>query len=533
MPMTSSPPRPPSSLPAPFSALLSRLRRHPTWIDGGIAAIVLFLDILTVIMVVQSSDHDLQQGFPGLLPGAVTTSLLGAIALTLRRRFPLQAWLTILFVTPLFELAAIAIYDLTPIEARLASGLHSALWMVGLPIMLGTLAVRLRPCRTWMAGLVTLIVVTLSQTLLEEIHGGELTYQITVTGLLYSTGILVGLNTRSHRLRLVDAQLRSERLALEREQAALLAAANERSRIAREMHDVVAHSLAVMITMADGVTATIDRNPAMAKEALEVLAETGRTALADTRRLVGVLREDPAVAGLATPAAAEPAPSAPPPEADRAPGRRPRRRHGKSRTTGASASSAGSGSFPTVRKLPVPEFAPPGTVAPREPSAPIENLRRLATDTSTDRSTGATPLAPAPEQTDLSVLVQRFTAAGIPVTYTWNGDPLPSDKSLQLALFRIAQESLTNILRYAPTTPAVRVAVERHVGTVVLTVDNVAAPGSQPMHGSGKGLIGMRERAAVYGGTVQAGPTPTGWRVYAVLRWDENNEGTPSWQMPQ
>ena len=243
MPMTSSPPRPPSSLPAPFSAFLSRLRRHPTWIDGGIAAIVLFLDILTVIMVVQSSDHDLQQGFPGLLPGAVTTSLLGAIALTLRRRFPLQAWLTILFVTPLFELAAIAIYDLTPIEARLASGLHSALWMVGLPIMLGTLAVRLRPCRTWMAGLVTLIVVTLSQTLLEEIHGGELTYQITVTGLLYSTGILVGLNTRSHRLRLVDAQLRSERLALEREQAALLAAANERSRIAREMHDVVAHFL--------------------------------------------------------------------------------------------------------------------------------------------------------------------------------------------------------------------------------------------------------------------------------------------------
>ena len=97
---------------------------------------------------------------------------------------------------------------------------------------------------------------------------------------------------------------------------------------------------------------------------------------------------------------------------------------------------------------------------------------------------------------------------------------------------RIAQEALTNVLRYAPTTPAVSVDVERHIGTVVLTVDNEAAPGTRPMHGSGKGLIGMRERASVYGGTVQAGPTPTGWRVRAVLRWDEHDEGTFSWQTP-
>ena len=69
-------------------------------------------------------------------------------------------------------------------------------------------------------------------------------------------------------------------------------------------------------------------------------------------------------------------------------------------------------------------------------------------------------------------------------------------------------------------------------GTAVLTVDNDAAPGSRPMHGSGKGLIGMRERAAVYGGTVDAGPTATGWRVRAVLRWDEDDEGTTPWQMP-
>ena len=88
------------------------------------------------------------------------------------------------------------------------------------------------------------------------------------------------------------------------------------------------------------------------------------------------------------------------------------------------------------------------------------------------------------------------------------------------------------MLRYAPTTRAVTVRVDRHAGTAVLTVDNDAAPGSRPVHGSGKGLIGMRERAAVYGGTVQAGPTATGWRVRAVLRWDEDDEGTSPWQLP-
>ena len=167
---------------------------------------------------------------------------------------------------------------------------------------------------------------------------------------------------------------------------------------------------------------------------------------------------------------------------------------------------------------------------PVEPSQAVAHLRTQATDV--DPSTGDTPLSPAPEQSDLPVLIRRFQAAGVPVDYTWEGRALPEDKGLQLTLYRIAQESLTNILRYAPTTPRVTVRVERHTGTVVLTVENLSAPGSRPVHGSGKGLIGMRERAAVYGGTVQAGPTRTGWRVRAVLRWEENDEGSPSWQIP-
>ena len=366
--------------------------------------------------------------------------------------------------------------------------------------------------------------------------------EMTLAALIMTIGTLVGLNTRNARLRIEALEARSTRIALAREQGALLAAAEERSRIAREMHDVIAHSLAVMITMADGAAATVERNPTTAKQAMETLAEAGRSALADTRRLVGVLREDPSVATGPTADSAEPA-ACPTAESGAATGSdrpaspsRPRwRRGGRTSSPDLSAPSATSASSARdheVRDVPVPEFAPPGTVVPVEPSAPITSLRLQATDGGADRSRGELPLAPAPEQADIADLVRRFETAGVPVSYRWVGASLPEDKTLQLTLFRIAQEALTNVLRYAPTTPAVSVDVRRHIGTVILTVDNEAVPGTRPMHGSGKGLIGMRERASVYGGTVQAGPTPTGWQVRAVLRWDEYDEGTSSWQTP-
>jgi len=418
--------------------------------------------------------------------------------------------------------------------------------LMSLPFALGTIASHRRPAAAWTAGAISLAVLTADLSLTTpSMTVGELLRTTVILVLFILVGILVGFNARSARLRLKAMELRSTRMALASEQAALLAAAEERSRIAREMHDVVAHSLAVMITMADGAAATVERNPATAKQAMETLAEAGRSALADTRRLVGVLREDPSVAAGQTTALQASSGSASSAGVDSAaplsdqpdPASRPRwNLTGRSaQSPEPSAPSEGSSSSARqqeVRDLPVPEFAPLGTVTPVEPSAPIANLRQQATDGAGDRSRGDLPLAPSPEQADITELVKRFVAAGVPVTYRWVGAALPADKALQLTVFRIAQEALTNVLRYAPTTPAVSVDVERHIGTVVLTVDNEAAPGTRPMHGSGKGLIGMRERASVYGGTVQAGPTPTGWRVRAVLRWDEHDEGTFSWQTP-
>lgn len=326
-------------------------------------------------------------------------------------------------------------------------------------------------------------------------------------------GVVVCICAWAYRYQVALLRSEASRQALADQQATLLAAANERSRIAREMHDVVAHSLAVMITMSDGIASTIDRDPKMAKEALNLLAETSRSALADTRRLVGVLREDPAVSGLSgeiTPAAGINASAA--------------------SSADLAANTAGSGVVAPklqVKELPVPEFAAPGTIAP---SSAIANLREREVE-ETSQDAGA-PLAPAPESKDLAALVERFKEAGMPISYEHLGEPLPNDANLQLTIYRIAQEALTNVLRYAPTTKRITVRLARRVGCAELWVINAAAPGSPSMHGSGKGLIGMRERAAVYSGSVQAGPVDGNWQVYAILRWQEDTLEELKWQLP-
>lgn len=367
-------------------------------------------------------------------------------------------------------------------------------------------------------------------------------------------GVVVCICAWAYRYQVALLRSEASRQALAGQQATLLAAANERSRIAREMHDVVAHSLAVMITMSDGIASTIDRDPKMAKEALNLLAETSRSALADTRRLVGVLREDPAVSGLSgeiTPAAGindgaagsagagGSALGAASPQSPVSSGATlqglgvPSPANAAASSADLAANTAGSGVVAPklqVKELPVPEFAAPGTIAPAHPSSAITNLREREVE-ETSQDAGA-PLAPAPESKDLAALVERFKEAGMPISYEHLGEPLPNDANLQLTIYRIAQEALTNVLRYAPTTKRITVRLARRVGCAELWVINAAAPGSPSMHGSGKGLIGMRERAAVYSGSVQAGPVDGNWQVYAILRWQEDTLEELKWQLP-
>lgn len=262
--------------------------------------------------------------------------------------------------------------------------------------------------------------------------------EMSLFSAFFALFILLGINVRTSRLRLTDLERRAEQLALERDQREQLAVSQERARIAREMHDVVAHSLSVMISLSDGALAALDRNPESARAALIKAAETGRGALADTRRLLGVLRDDSGSAG----------------------------------------------------------------------------------DSLTLISDGDdAPYAPQPTEISITTLVEQFKSTGLPVTFSETGPPLPEDSGLRLAVYRIVQEALTNVLRYAATSTAIDVHVNRTYQDVVIVVDNDAAPGSAISAGSGKGLIGMRERAAVYDGTIDAGPTATGWRVRATLCW--------------
>lgn len=393
--------------------------------------------------------------------------------------------------------------------------------------------------------------------------------------LLYAMSLvivtLLGISVRLQRLRMLQLEHLAARLALERDQREQLAVSAERTRIAREMHDVLAHSLAIIVTMADGAAANLERNPKMAATALEQLASTGRAALADTRRLVGVLRTEPATSPSGVPDAAPLTaqvdarppltPTPPSPPANRA------------NALSGAPSPGGAGLAPSNASLPAaPSWAeasasqalaaavPAPAPARRRPTRGGIFARlgeKLAGETSSKQrleesqaileqanqqehtvllgqqpDTDA-PLGPAPAEDDLAELVSQFRGTGLTVRFERSGGPLPEDKGLQLALYRITQEALTNVLRYAPNSPDILVRLARTTGTVELTVRNATGAGTTPMRGSGKGLVGMQERAAVYRGRVQAGPIDGGWQVNAIMHWNEAESEITPWMLPR
>ncbi|MGI5188039.1 DUF7134 domain-containing protein [Promicromonospora sp. CA-289599] len=275
-----------------------------------------------------------------------------------------------------------------------------------------------------------------------------------------------GLVRRSRRTMLVAMRDRAERLEIERDQQAQIATAAERSRIAREMHDIVAHSLSVIIAQADGGRYAAAADPAAAARSLGTIAETGRAALADMRRLLGVLRQDqPSVAtplGLMAPDAI-------------APGRAP----GSGTPSGTAPQGAGG--------------SPPAA----SPS-----------------SGGAAPLQPQPDTNDIAGLVDQARDDGLRVSFARVGAERRLPPGVGLTLFRVCQESLTNVRKHAGPRPAVTVLLRWGEDEVELRVDDdgrgLAADGSpgpdEPPPTAGYGLLGMRERAEMFGGTLTAGP---------------------------
>lgn len=283
---------------------------------------------------------------------------------------------------------------------------------------------------------------------------------VVVAGLMVSAAVAswaFGLARRARREQLDDLRERAERLERDRDQQAAIAAAAERARIARDMHDVVAHSLSVIIAQADGGRYASTQDPDAGVRALGVIAETGRAALADMRAILGVLR------------------------------------------AGTDGSGDGAGAAPGA----TPSGVSGGASAPEGGGRPVGPR---------------TALRPQPATADLDALVQQTRAAGLEISLVRVGSSRTLPAGVGLTLYRICQEALTNVLKHAGPDPRVTVLIRWGEQDVVLEVSDDGRGASAVGDGAGQGLLGMRERAAMFGGRVVAGPRPGGgYRVRASL----------------
>jgi signal transduction histidine kinase len=229
----------------------------------------------------------------------------------------------------------------------------------------------------------------------------------------------------------VAAQIERARLvAAEQEQRARVAAVDERTRIARELHDIVAHSLSVIVVQAEGGRALAGKQPEKAPEVLGTIAETSREALEEMRQMVGLLRSGGPIGD--------------------------------------------------------PANLPPGTPESYLPTPGLADLKELVAKT------------------------------GDRVTFTSYGSEPVVSQPLGLTVYRIVQESITNVLKHAGPSARAGVGVtyaEHGIGIRVVDNGRGVATGQSPGHG----LRGMRERVALHNGTLAAGPLPTGG--FQVLAW--------------
>ncbi|PTU54682.1 sensor histidine kinase [Sphaerisporangium cinnabarinum] len=284
-----------------------------------------------------------------------------------------------------------------------------------------------------------------------------------------------GLVRRSRRETIAALVDRAERLEVERDQQAQIATAAERARIAREMHDIVAHSLSVIIAQADGGRYAAAHDPDAAARALATVSETGRTALADMRRLLGVLRSEP------------PRPPAP----------------------GPAVGPAGTLALPAGRGAPGPGPSGPGAATQQLPGNPPP---------------AALERAPQPDAADLESLVAQVRDSGMRVSFVRVGEARTLPPGAGLTVYRVCQEALTNVLKHAGPDPEVTVVVRWGATTLDLEVEDdgrgasSAAEARQEARSGGYGVLGMRERAALFGGSVQVGPRAGGgFRVHLRL----------------
>jgi signal transduction histidine kinase len=237
-----------------------------------------------------------------------------------------------------------------------------------------------------------------------------------------SAAWLVGRIVCSWRRRSVELDLLNRELEGQRELRAQAAVAVERGRIARELHDVIAHNVSMVVVQAGAAASVLEGEQPHVRAALEAIETTGRATVDEMRRLLGVLRQ----------------------------------------------------------------------------------------------SEDGAALAPQPGLAGLETLVAGVREAGLPVDLRIEGSPRQLPSALDLTAYRIAQEALTNVLKHAGPARAA-LTVRYDAAAVEIELRDDGAGGRSNGAGGGHGLIGMRERVALWGGTLDAGGTERGWLVRARL----------------
>lgn len=396
-------------------ALAERWQRHPRLVDTFVALCWVLISAPSLLFAAVSPSFDSTDGTEFIAIVIVVALCLIAF----RRRRPMLAFAITFVVTLPFLI-------LSPDLPSVAAG-----------FCIFAIAVYDSTRRAWLAAAVSAGVTVLTSVLFLFIElpiivspvgvtrvGTVITYAVTAL-LVLLVALMWGQNTGNRRRYIAGLIEHARHLERERDQQAQLAALAERSRIARDIHDIVSHSLSVIVRLSDGASAVFDREPQRAKEAVDQIGGVARSSLTEMRRVIGVLESTP----------------------------------------GTAASQAGTG------------------------------------------------------YDDLPELVDVYRGIGLPVELTVSGDA-PPQSGVQVTVFRVVQEALTNALRHAHAPTIVRVNVEAGED-VTVTVHNDGAPQhpqSDEHDRVGRGLVGMRERAALYGGTLSAGSDESGqWTVHLVL----------------
>lgn len=379
------------------TGLASWLRERPLVPDTLLAALL----TLAALPIALGIDIAPAAGFPPPTPLSVALVVLGCAVTALRRLRPFTA----LCVSE----AAFGLLSVLKYNQSLAG--------FAVLIMIYTVAAH----RGLAISLLALVLDQLVYLTVIVTTGGSGTVLVNVfTSLVTLTVWMVGRSVRLRRAYLAELRDRAERLERAREADTRAARAEERSRIARELHDVVAHHVSVMTVQAAAARRILTSNPEGAKEALAAIEEMGRTAMAEMRNIVGVLRTD-------------------------------------------------------------------------DHAAPAER-------------------GPQPGMHDLPALVEQMREAGLTTQLWVEGEPEPLPPGIDLAAYRLVQEGLTNTLRHAGPSARAWVTVRYEPGEFSVCVeDDGPGPGNGTKTGkTGHGLVGIRERVALYGGILRIGPRPGG-----------------------